>query len=120
MIDIFIQFKSVSSKTNQNRNLSEWMGDREEPLNGFSFKGGSSRDTTGMIFWSDVFLYDDVFEDKIAIVVMDTQGLFDSKTPPADNTKIFALGTLISSIQIYNLNGVVQEDQLQYLQVSFN
>lgn len=96
------------------------MGHRDEPLSGFSFKAGSTRDTTGMIFWSDVFLHDDEFKGKIAIVVMDTQGLFDSKTPPADNTKIFALGTLISSIQMYNLNGVVQEDQLQYLQVNFN
>lgn len=118
--DISIQFRSVSSQTKPRGVISEWMGDPEEPLQGFSFKAGSTRDTTGMVFWSDVFLYDDEFKGKIAIVVMDTQGLFDSKTPPADNTKIFALGTLISSIQLYNLNGVVQEDQLQYLQVSFN
>ncbi|CAO1398352.1 unnamed protein product [Diamesa serratosioi] len=116
--DISIQFKSVASRTQPSGNISEWMGDGDEPLRGFSWKGGSTRDTTGLIFWSDVFLYDDDFKNKIAIVVMDTQGLFDKETPPADNTRIFALGTLISSIQFYNLNGVVQEDQLQYLQLA--
>jgi atlastin len=46
---------------------------------------------------------------------MDTQGLFDNETTPIDNARIFALSTLISSIQIFNLSGVIQEDQLQYL-----
>ncbi|CAO1398340.1 unnamed protein product [Diamesa serratosioi] len=115
---LYANFKSVASRTQPSGNISEWMGDGDEPLRGFSWKGGSTRDTTGLIFWSDVFLYDDDFKNKIAIVVMDTQGLFDKETPPADNTKIFALGTLISSIQFYNLNGVVQEDQLQYLQLA--
>lgn len=54
--------------------------------------------------------------DKIAIIVMDTQGLFDNETSPAGNSRIFALGTLISSIQILNLVQIIQEDQLQYLQ----
>ncbi|XP_070497556.1 atlastin-1-like [Chironomus tepperi] len=47
---------------------------------------------------------------------MDTQGLFDNQTSPMENSKIFALGTLISSIQVLNLSGLIQEDQLQYLQ----
>ncbi|CAO1407507.1 unnamed protein product [Diamesa hyperborea] len=115
---LYANYKSVSSKTKPSGKISEWMGHRDEPLTGFTFKAGHHRDTTGMLFWSDVFLHDDEFKGKIAIVVMDTQGLFDSKTPPADNTKIFALGTLISSIQMYNLNGVVQEDHLQYLQLA--
>jgi len=54
--------------------------------------------------------------EKIAIVIMDTQGLFDNETSPADNSRIFALGTLISSIQVLNLSAIIQEDQLQYLQ----
>lgn len=67
--------------------------------------------------WSDVFLHTVATTgEKIAIVVMDTQGLFDNETSPADNSRIFALGTLISSIQILNLVGIIQEDQLQYLQ----
>lgn len=67
--------------------------------------------------WSDVFLHTIATTgEKIALVVIDTQGLFDNETSPADNSRIFALGTLISSVQILNLVGIIQEDQLQYLQ----
>ncbi|CAO1299131.1 unnamed protein product [Diamesa serratosioi] len=52
----------------------------------------------------------------MAIVLMDTQGLFDNLTTIADNSKIFALGTLFSSVQILNLFSIIQEDHLQYLQ----
>jgi atlastin len=99
---------------------ANWMGNADTPLSGFSWKSGSTRDTTGIIIWSDVFLHEQSTGEKIAIILMDTQGLFDSKTSPADNSRIFALGTLMSSVQIVNLNGVIQEDQLQYLQVSYS
>lgn len=67
--------------------------------------------------WSDVFLTkSERTGEKLAIVIIDTQGLFDNETSPMDNSRIFALGTLISSIQILNLSGMIQEDQLQYLQ----
>ena len=70
----------------------------------------------GITLWNDVFLYDDESnQSKYGIIVLDTQGLFDNKTSPADNSKIFALGTLISSIQVLNLFNLVHEDQLQYL-----
>ena len=98
-------------------NPSQWIGDEDEPLKGFSWRSGSDRDTTGIVMWNDIFLHTvEKTGDKIAIVVMDTQGLFDNQSSPMDNSKIFALGTLISSIQVLNLSGVVQEDQLQYLQ----
>lgn len=93
------------------------MGPADEPLKGFSWRSGTKRDTTGIIMWSDVFLHTlQSTGEKIAIVVVDTQGLFDNDTSPVDNSRIFALGTLISSIQILNLTQLIQEDQLQYLQ----
>jgi Guanylate-binding protein, N-terminal domain len=95
----------------------EWIGRPDEPLTGFSWKSGSQRHTTGVVIWSDVFLHD-TEDEKMAIILMDTQGLFDTKTSAADNSRIFALGTLISSTQIFNLNGVLQEDQLEYLQMA--
>lgn len=42
--------------------------------------------------------------------------MFDNETSPADNSRIFALSTLISSIQILNLSSLIHENQLQYLQ----
>jgi atlastin len=96
-----------------------WIGEPNEPLKGFSWKPGVKRNTTGVVFWSDVFLHDSNNGDKYAIVLIDTQGLFDHDTSPAINAKIFSLSTLISSHQIFNLANLVQEDHLEYLQVIF-
>ncbi|KAL7041873.1 hypothetical protein ACKWTF_000935 [Chironomus riparius] len=97
------------------------MGNKDDPLNGFSWVSGTKRDTTGIIIWSDIFLHTiDTTGEKIAIFVIDTQGLFDTESTPTDNSRIFALGTLISSIQVLNLKNRIQEDQLQYLQFATN
>jgi atlastin len=99
------------------KNKEIWLGEPEEPLKGFTWRSGTKRDTTGIIMWSDVFLHtSETTGEKLGIILMDTQGLFDNETSPADNSRIFALGTLISSVQILNLFSIIQEDQLQYLQ----
>jgi atlastin len=95
------------------------MGEPDEPLIGFSWRRGTKRDTNGVILWSDIFLHEIKNGKKLAIILMDTQGLFDTITSPTDNSRIFALGTLASSIQIFNLNDVIQENQLEYLQVIY-
>lgn len=91
---------------------STWIGDKDEPLKGFSWRSGSIRDTTGLSFWSDIFLHG----ENLAILLVDTQGLFDPETSTEENAKILTLSTLLSSSLILNLNNVIQEDQLQYLQ----
>jgi atlastin len=107
----------VSQNFVPTRNPTTWLGDPNEPLSGFSWRAGVRRDTTGIIFWSDVFLHDAENGEKLAIVLVDTQGLFDNETSVEDNSKIFAISTLMSSCQLLNLSGNIQEDQLQYLQV---
>ncbi|KAL7017428.1 hypothetical protein ACKWTF_010373 [Chironomus riparius] len=94
----------------------DWMGEPEEPLTGFDWKSGVERVTKGLILWGDVFLHDGPRNEKYAIYIMDTQGLFDTETTTAENSKIFSLSTLISSIQILNIFNLLHEDQLQYLQ----
>lgn len=112
-----MQYPSINHPNNPTSNPTNWMGQKEDPLAGFSWRPGSVRDTTGILIWNDVFLHTNRRTgEKIAIVVMDTQGLFDNKTTPLNNSRIFALGTLLSSIQMLNISGVIQEDQLQYLQ----
>ena len=93
------------------------MGNENEPLKGFPWKSSTQRETTGIKFWSDVFLYDAPNGQKIAIYLMDTQGLFGHESSPTDNARIFSLSTLISSAQILNLFSNIQEDNLEYLQV---
>lgn len=118
---LYAHFPSISNPWEEKSYLFEknddWMGKPDEPLKGFSWRAGTRRDTTGIIIWSDVFLHTiDRTGEKIAIFVVDTQGLFDNDSTATDNSRIFALGTLISSIQVLNLMNRTQEDQLQYLQ----
>jgi Guanylate-binding protein, N-terminal domain len=94
------------------------MGDENQPLTGFNWKSGSERDTSGIVIWPDVFLHTTETGEDLAIILMDSQGLFSSSSTPAEDSKIFGIQTLVSSIQLFNVNGVIQEDQLQYLQVS--
>jgi atlastin len=96
---------------------AEWIGMPNEPLKGFSWKSGVERHTTGIVFWSDVFLHTTEDGEELAIILIDTQGLFDHDTPPAINSKIFTFTTLMSSYQIYNLPQLIHEDELEYLQV---
>ncbi|KAL7017429.1 hypothetical protein ACKWTF_010374 [Chironomus riparius] len=112
---LYAHYPSISSTELINEG-DDWMGEPEEPLTGFDWKSGVERVTKGLILWGDVFLHDGPRNEKYAIYIMDTQGLFDHKTTTAENSKIFSLSTLISSIQILNILNILQEDQLQYLQ----
>lgn len=70
--------------------------------------------------WSEVFKATLNNGEQIAIVLLDTQGTFDSESTVKDCATVFALSTMLSSIQIYNLSQNIQEDDLQHLQVLFN
>ncbi|XP_050982789.1 atlastin-1 [Labeo rohita] len=95
----------------------KWLGDPEEPLTGFSWRGGSERETTGIQIWSEVFMVDKPDGTKVAVLLMDTQGTFDSQSTLRDSATVFALSTMISSMQVYNISQNVQEDDLQHLQL---
>ncbi|XP_072485550.1 atlastin-1 isoform X5 [Notamacropus eugenii] len=95
----------------------DWIGDYDEPLTGFSWRGGSERETTGIQIWSEVFLINKPGGKTVAVLLMDTQGTFDSQSTLRDSATVFALSTMISSIQVYNLSQNVQEDDLQHLQL---
>ncbi|XP_004638816.1 atlastin-1 isoform X1 [Octodon degus] len=100
-----------------NQESVDWVGDYNEPLTGFSWRGGSERETTGIQIWSEVFLINKHDGKKVAVLLMDTQGTFDSQSTLRDSATVFALSTMISSIQVYNLSQNVQEDDLQHLQL---
>lgn len=53
--------------------------------------------------------------EKAAVILVDTQGIFDSETTQMLTASIFGLSTLISSNQIYNVVNRIQEDNLQHL-----
>lgn len=97
--------------------MDSWLGQDDDPLIGFSWRGGSDRVTTGIYVWSDIFLHDYANGRKVAIILLDTQGTFDSHSTVKDCATVFALSTMLSSVQIYNLSQNIQEDDLQHLQL---
>jgi len=117
LLDFFLRYMKSKYGNPISHNDNVWMGPPDVPLEGFSWRGGSERDTTGILMWSEIFLTDLPSGDKVAIILLDTQGTFDSESTVRDCATVFALSTMISSIQIYNLSQNIQEDDLQHLQL---
>jgi len=114
LLDFFLRYLSRDVD-------KDWMGDSGEysdkPLEGFHWRGGSERDTTGILIWSEVFTAHTRRGKEVAIVLMDTQGAFDCNSTVRDCATIFALSAMISSVLVYNLSQNIQEDDLQHLQL---
>ncbi|KAH8050805.1 guanylate-binding protein [Aureococcus anophagefferens] len=75
----------------------------------FEWRGGRVRMTTGITVWSEPFLVTGADGEQLAVVVLDTQGLFDNETPMGLTSCIFGLSTLMSSYQIYNVLALFTE-----------
>ncbi|KAL9183669.1 hypothetical protein ACHAXT_004525 [Thalassiosira profunda] len=81
----------------------------------FDWRGGKERNTTGMWMWSDPYFLPRPNGEEVAILLVDTQGMFDHETTVGLTAAIFGLSTLLSSYQIYNVDKRIQEDNLQQL-----
>eukprot|EP00428_Durinskia_dybowskii_P063906 CAMPEP_0170381498 /NCGR_PEP_ID=MMETSP0117_2-20130122/14444_1 /TAXON_ID=400756 /ORGANISM="Durinskia baltica, Strain CSIRO CS-38" /LENGTH=654 /DNA_ID=CAMNT_0010637079 /DNA_START=66 /DNA_END=2030 /DNA_ORIENTATION=- len=83
----------------------------------FAWRGGQERQTTGIWMWSEPFIRTTSASggEKLAVLLMDTQGMFDNETTMTLTAQIFGLSTLVSSFQIYNVDKRIQEDNLQHL-----
>ncbi|CAG5121976.1 unnamed protein product, partial [Candidula unifasciata] len=110
LLDFFLRYLSANC-------APDWLGDDDAPLEGFSWRGGSERDTTGILMWSEPFITTTRDGEEIVILLMDTQGAFDSESTVKDCATIFALSTMVSSVQVFNLTQNIQEDDLQHLQL---
>jgi len=93
----------------------DWMGPEEGHLNGFHWRGGMERDTTGILMWSKIFLVKTPSGREVAVGLVDTQGSFDKNSTVRDCATIFALSLMTSSVLVYNLFNNIQEDDLQHL-----
>jgi len=82
----------------------------------FRWSGGSDRHTTGIWMWSQPhFITKADTGESIAVLLVDSQGMFDNETTMSLTASIFGLSTLLSSYQIYNVEKRIQEDNLQQL-----
>lgn len=82
---------------------------------GFDWRGGAERNTTGIWMWKKPHFLKQESGEDIAVLLVDTQGMFDNETTMALTASIFGLSTLLSSYQIYNVDKRIQEDNLQQL-----
>lgn len=110
LLDFFLRYL-------QRNGIDNWMGDEEEDLVGFPWRGGADRETTGIMMWSKPFLVKLSSGEEVAVLLMDTQGAFDSTSTVKDCATVFAISTLTSSVQVYNISSNLQEDNLQHLQL---
>lgn len=97
----------------RNRN-HPWLRDIEKNF-GFPFKSGIKRDTSGINVWSEPLIVPRESGKGLAILVMDSQGLYDKETSQDDNVKLFTLVSMLSSAIIMNTPGQINSEQLSQL-----
>lgn len=97
--------------------MSDWIGEHanDDDVNGFHFCSGSKPDTKGIWMWSEIFTYDRDDGEKIAIILLDTQGIFDNESSMKECTAIIAISMMLSSVQCFNVMVNIQESDLQHL-----
>ena len=114
------------SSAGENDDENKWYENIESiGKDGFHWRGGAERDTTGIYMWSHPFILprssssSSTNGEKVAVILVDSQGMFDHETPMSLNDSIFGsifgLATLLSSYQIYNVVNRIQEDNLMQL-----
>lgn len=101
------------------KSSSNWIGEEDEALKGFSFRSGSKSKNTEMVIWSDVFLDNNQRDGDLAIILMDTQGFFKKgERTFTPNSRTFSIGSLVGSVLILNLNSHIKLEEMKYLEMS--
>ncbi|XP_063915861.1 atlastin-like [Zophobas morio] len=93
-----------------------WLSVGDSKLTGFEWRSGKERHTVGILIWSEIFLAELPSGEEIAIILLDTQGTFDNKTTKQHCAAVFAISTLISSVQIYNLKNQISQSDLEHME----
>ncbi|XP_055309313.1 atlastin-like [Sitodiplosis mosellana] len=116
LLNFFIKYLYAQYKKHD---VSDWLGEENNSsgLTGFKWRSGRKRETTGIWMWSEVFTHDFSNGEKVAIILLDTQGIFDDQSSVRDCTTIFALSMMLSSVQCYNVMQNIKEDDLQHLEL---
>ncbi|GMT02222.1 hypothetical protein PENTCL1PPCAC_24396, partial [Pristionchus entomophagus] len=114
LLNFFLEYLYALNSSQQNGTPVKWLDDNTQ-VQGFHWRSGASRDTEGIWMWGEPILIKAASGEKLAVVLMDTQGAFDSQSTYQQCTTIFTLSTIVSSLQIYNVVDAIQEDALQNL-----
>ena len=92
--------------------------DVPQNLECFKWASGVDRETSGIMICSKIFKVKpkNYHGKEVAVVLMDTQGVFDEISSEKECKTIFSLGTLISSVQVYNITRMGY-DKLNHLDI---
>ncbi|KAG4078469.1 hypothetical protein HA402_009181 [Bradysia odoriphaga] len=82
---------------------------------GFHWQSGLKRDTVGIWMWPEIFTHDYESGDRVAIILLDTEGMFDDSSSCEAASSIFTLSTMLSSVQCFNVMHNIQADHLEHL-----
>ena len=95
----------LPSKQYKRHDITDWIGEHQNgsELNGFKWRAGRRLETAGIWMWSEIFTHDAEDGEKIAIILLDTQGIFDSRSNVHEYTTIFSLSMMLSSVQCLSL-----------------
>ncbi|EDV25192.1 uncharacterized protein TRIADDRAFT_25986, partial [Trichoplax adhaerens] len=108
--------KQIANHQRSNNRSIDWLDhDHIDHIRGFKWKRSSKRVTTGMYMWHRPFLVQLPDGEEVAVVLIDTQGLFDNTTSPLVNSVIFVLSTIISSQQIINVQKNISQVEFEQL-----
>jgi atlastin len=90
--------------------------EKREGEKGFHWRGGMEKCTQGIWIWSHPFVIrGEQRSDDIAVLLLDSQGAFDSQMTKEQSATIFGLTAVLSSLQIYNVSMQLQEDKIESL-----
>jgi hypothetical protein len=120
-LNFFLQYLEAISRTDGGNAAAASVGSSwfqpERVGNAFNWCGGGAAVTNGMNVWSEPFVVKLSGGREVCILLLDTQGSFDNESPLQQNTVIFALSALLSSVMIMNVEHDITEDMLQFFQL---
>ncbi|CAK8691435.1 unnamed protein product [Clavelina lepadiformis] len=82
----------------------------------FHWRSGVKSETRGIWIWNKPYTITKKDDQKLALILMDTQGSFDPNSSESDSA-IFAFSTLLSSFQMYNLKERIKMNELESLAI---
>nr|XP_048690091.1 RING finger protein 112-like [Caretta caretta] len=93
-----------------------WMGQEDEPLEGFEWRADMQQVTKGVWAWSQP-IWVPTQGGKVAVLLVDTEGSMGIERKKENSIKLSAFSMLLSSYQILNISNEVNDADLEYLEM---
>lgn len=110
-------FMNICIRYLQKRRIEAFVSNQES-ISGFQW--GSSFESVGLslFIWSEPFFIESHLKHKVAVLLLDCQGSLSNKNYLNETFAMHAMLQTLSSLQIYNICGQIQENNLQWFAVS--